>query len=106
MKKPLPSAAEKYFREALSINPKLPGALYQMAKISLDSGNRLPARGFIERYFQAADDTPEALLLAVKIERALKNKNAEASYALRLRNKFPNSPETEKLHGISGPGKR
>jgi len=105
MKKPLPSAAEKYFREALKINPKLPGALYQMAKISLDSGKRMSARGFIERYFQSADDTPEALLLAVKIERALKNKNAEASYALRLRNKFPNSPETEQLHGLSGPGK-
>lgn len=106
MKKPSPSAAEKYFREALKINPKLPGALYQMAKISIDSGNRLSARGFIERYFQSADDTPEALLLAVKIEHALKNKNAEASYALRLRNKFPNSPEAEQLHGLSSSGKR
>lgn len=106
MKKPLPSAAERYFREALRINPKLPGALYQMAKISLDSGKGLSARGFMERYFESADDTPETLLLAVKIESALKNKNAEASYALRLRNKFPNSPETEQLHGLSGSGKR
>ncbi|MDO8596448.1 MAG: type IV pilus biogenesis/stability protein PilW, partial [Sulfuricaulis sp.] len=31
MKKPAPAAAEKYFREALRINPKLPSALYQMA---------------------------------------------------------------------------
>lgn len=106
MKKPAPAAAEKYFREALRLNPKLPGALYQMAKISLDSGQALSARGFIERYFQAAEDTPESLLLAVKIERTLRNKNAEASYALRLRGKFPTSPEVAQLHALSAPRKK
>ena len=106
MKKPAPAAAEKYFREALRINPKLPSALYQMAKLSADSGQRLSARGFIERYFQSAEDTPESLLLAVRIERALGNKNAEASYALRLRSKFPTSPEAEQLHAASAPKKK
>jgi len=103
MKKPSPAKAEKYFREALRINPKLPSALYQMAKLSVDSGKRLPARGFIERYFQSAEDTPESLLLAVRIERALGNKNAEASYALRLRSKFPTSPEAAQLHVAPAP---
>jgi type IV pilus assembly protein PilF len=106
MKKPAPTVAEKHFREALRINPRLPGALYQMAKISLDSGQALAARGFIERYFQAAEDTPESLLLAVKIERALRNKNAEASYAVRLRGKFPASPEAGQLQALSGTGKK
>jgi len=106
MKKPAPAAAEKYFREALRINPKLPGALYQMARISLDSGQALPARGFIERYFQSAEDTPENLLLAVRIERALHNKNAEASYALRLRGKFPASPEATQLQALTAPRKK
>jgi type IV pilus assembly protein PilF len=106
MKKPAPTVAEKYFREALRINPRLPGALYQMAKVSMDSGRALPARGFIERYFQAAEDTPEALLLAVKIERVLRNKNAEASYALRLRSKFPTSPEAGQLQALSGARKQ
>ena len=97
MNKPSPVMAEKYLREALLINPKLSGALFQMAKLSFDTGKNLPARAFIERYFQAAEDTPEALLLAVKIERALQNKNAEASYALRLRSKFPTSVEAGNL---------
>ncbi len=101
MKKPAPAAAEKYFREALRINPRLPGALYQMARLSLDTGKNLSARAFIERYFQSAEDTPEALLLAVRIEHALGNKNAEASYALRLRNKFPDSPEAGQLQTAS-----
>lgn len=106
MKKPAPGAAEKYFREALRINPKLPSALYEMAKISADSGQRLSARGFIERYFQSAEDTPESLLLAVRIEHALGNKNAEASYALRLRSKFPASPEAGQLRAASAPKKK
>jgi type IV pilus assembly protein PilF len=97
MKKPAPMEAEKYFRSALAINSKLPSALYEMAKISFDTGRTHSARGFIQRYFHTADDTPESLWLAVRIERALKNKDEAASYAVRLRGKFPNSPEAIKL---------
>lgn len=89
--------AETNFREALKIDPALPNSLYHMARISYDSGRTLAARGFIQRHFQAAKDTPEALLLAVYIERALKNKDEEASYAVRLRGKFPTSPEAREL---------
>ncbi len=97
MKKPAPQAAEVYFREALKVNPRLAISLHQMAKISFDAGKTLAARGFIQRYFQAAGDTPEALLLAIRIERKLGNKNDEASYALRLRGKYPDSPEARAL---------
>lgn len=89
--------AESNFREALRIDPRRPNALYYMARLSYDSGRTLAARGFLQRYFQAADDTPQALLLAVRVERALKNKDGEASYSLRLRGKFPSSPEAQQL---------
>ena len=75
-----------------------------MARISYDGGRTVAARGFIQRYFQAGQDTPEALLLAVYIERALKNKDDEASYAVRLRGKFPTSPEAQQLQ--SAPASR
>ena len=89
--------SEIYFRKALTADPRLPNSLYHMARITYDSGRTLAARGFLQRYFQAAQDTPQVLLLAVRIERALKNKDDEASYALRLRAKFPTSPEAEQL---------
>lgn len=89
--------AETDFREALKIDPALPNSLYYMARISYDSGRALAARGFLQRYFEVAKDTPQALLLAVRVERALKNKDGEASYALRLRGKFPGSREAEQL---------
>jgi type IV pilus assembly protein PilF len=94
--------AEANFRAALRIDPILPNSLYHMARISYDSGRTLAARGFLQRYFSAAQDTPAALLLAVRVERALKNKDEEASYALRLRGKFPTSPEAQQLHQSGG----
>jgi type IV pilus assembly protein PilF len=101
MKKPAPADAEKYFRQALSINPNLAPALYQMAKLSFDSGRTLSAKGFMQRYYQIAGDTPAGLLLAFKIERALGNKDAQASNAMLLRNKFPNSPEAGQLQSAA-----
>ncbi len=95
MKKPAPARAVKYFRDALDINPKLPAALYQMAKISLDSGQTLSARGYMQRYFEVAKDSPESLLLAANIERALGNKDMQAHYALRLTAKYPDSLEAK-----------
>ncbi len=100
------SAAESYFREALKIDPRLPPSLYQMALISFESKRALAARGFIQRYFEVGEDNPETLLLAVRIERALKNKDAEASYAVRLRGKYPGSPEADQLNRMAAGGKR
>ena len=101
MKKPAPREAERYLREALRLSPKTREALLTMAQISYDSGRTYSARGFLQRYFEVSEDTPESLLLAVKVESALGAKDAEASYALRLKGKFPNSPEAQELHRLS-----
>jgi len=97
LRKPAPAAAEQYFRKALERNPQQAKSLLNLARLSYKKGQYLSARGFMQRYFQVAPDSPESLLLAVHIERALRNRNAEASYALRLRNKYPNSPEVAQL---------
>jgi type IV pilus assembly protein PilF len=49
-----------------------------------------------------ATDTPEVLLLAFRIERALGAKDAQATYALRLRGKFPQSGEAKQLRTLTG----
>ncbi len=99
LRKPSVSLAEKYFREALRLNPDHSGALLQMANISYRRGQMLKARAFIQRYFKpgAQLDTPEILLLAYRVETALRDNNAAASYALRLRSKFPDSDEVQQL---------
>jgi len=94
--------AAAFFRAALQSNPRQATALYQMARLSFESGEMLSARGFVQRYFEAAKDTPEALLLAFRVERALNAKDAQAKYALRLRGKFPDSAEAKQLRSLTG----
>lgn len=101
--RPMPGvSATKYFRHALSVNPHSAQALYNMAVISFQSKQPLAARGFIQRYFEVSKDTAESLWLAVRIERALGAKDAQANYALRLRGKFPASAEAKQMFKITG----
>lgn len=102
LKKSNKPAALAYFRSALQSNPQQPVALINMARLSFEDGDVLPARGFIQRYLDVAGDSPETLLLAFRIERALGAKDAQASYALRLRGKFPNSIEAKQLRSLTG----
>jgi len=95
-------AAESYFRAALKTDPRLPSALVNMARLSLETGEPLSARGFIQRFFAVAGDTPESLLLAFRIERVLGAKDAQATYAVRLRGKFPDSAEAKQLRTLTG----
>ncbi len=92
----------KYFRNALAANPRSTIALHKMALISFESGQPLAARGFMQRFFEVSQDSPEALLLAVKIEKALGARDTQANYAFRLRGKFPNSEEAKQLAKITG----
>lgn len=94
--------ASSYFRAALKADPRQPSALVNMARISLETGETLSARGFIQRFFAVAGDTPESLLLAFRIERALGAKDAQATYAVRLRGKFPDSAEAKQLRTLTG----
>jgi type IV pilus assembly protein PilF len=102
LKKPDKHAAAGYFRRTLQYNPRQPQALLQMARYSLETGETLSARGFMQRYFEVSTDTPDALLLAFRIERVLGAKDAQASYALRLRGKFPDSAEAKQLRTLTG----
>jgi len=102
LKKPDRHAAATYFRKALEHNPRQPQALLHMARYSFESDEALSARGFMQRYFEVATDAPEVLLLAFRIERALGDKNAQATYALRLRGKFPQSAEARQLRTLTG----
>jgi type IV pilus assembly protein PilF len=104
LRKPSPVNAEKYFRAALEINPQQSRALLELARLSFNAGRSLTARAFMQRYFGSAEDTPDALLLATRIEGALGNRDAEASYALRLRGKFPDSTEASQLPVGKGAG--
>ena len=94
--------AEGYFRQALQHNPQFPEALLQMAGLSHERENHMAARAFLERFLNAGNATPEALMLGVRVERALGDDEAAGDYAQRLRRDFPDSSEASEARGGSG----
>jgi len=89
--------AEEYFKQALDRNPRVAPALFQMAELSYNRGDYLPARGFLQRYLDDNKHTSRSLWLGIRIEQELGDKNAVSSYALLLRNRFSDSKEAEFL---------
>lgn len=89
---------ENNLQRALILRPGMPQALYGLADWSYDSGDYAGAKSFFLRFSQVTGDlTAEQLWLAVRIERKMRDRNSEASYALQLRKRFPESRETQLL---------
>lgn len=91
------SEAESYFRSALRVNPRLPGALLNMAELSYEQKRYLPARAYLQRYTEIGEVGPRSLWLGVRIERELGDKDAVASYTMLLKGQYPDSRETQQL---------
>jgi len=83
--------AENYLRLALSRNPKLPVALYNMAEISFAQKQYMSTRAYLERFEEVAKPTPESLWLGVRAERKLGNKQGAQHYAKLLQTDYPDS---------------
>lgn len=91
--------AERYLRKALEIDPEYAIALRRMAQLSLEQGEYLQVRAYLQRYQAVARHTPQTLLLGIRAEEQLGDKNAVASYRLLLKNNFPDSPQARELFG-------
>ena len=95
-------ATTEYLRRSLERNPKFPQALLKMSELSMSAGNPLSARGYLQRYLEVGSHGPTSLWLGIRIERELGDKNAVSSYAMLLKSKFPDAPETKKLIASEG----
>ncbi len=89
-------SAEFYLNKALSIQPLTYSAAYQLAEIQFNRGEVKLAKSTLQNVL-IASPTPESLWLAIKIERTLGGRDNEASYALQLRQQYPNSEQTNLL---------
>ncbi len=89
---------EGNLQRALIMRPGMPEALYGLADWSFDSGDYAGAKAYFLRFSQVSPElNAEQLWLAVRIERKMRDRNSEASYALQLRKRFPDSRETQLL---------
>lgn len=92
-----PGKAVDYFSRALSLNPKIPPALFSMSEINYDRKDYVAAQDYLDRYVRLKGQSPGTLWLAIRIERELGDKDKVSSYALLLRNKYPDSEEAKLL---------
>ena len=90
------AGAQEFFERALKLRPSQPQALFQLADLEFQRGNLNEARSHAVRLTQIAPNA-EGLWLALRIERRLGDRNAEASYAAQLRRSFPDSTEARSL---------
>lgn len=92
--------AEKDLRAVLEVDQFAPQALQGMAALSLQQGDPLRARGFLQRREATAPVTAESLWLGYQIEGALEDASRQEDYAVRLRTDFPDSDEASQLRRL------
>jgi type IV pilus assembly protein PilF len=91
------AAAEDYFLKALRARPTQPQALYQLADIAYSRKAYEQAKQYLVRLEQVSMPNAEVLWLALRVERRLGDRNAEAAFGTQLRRQFPDSKEARAL---------
>jgi type IV pilus assembly protein PilF len=93
--------AEDFLQKALQVQPGSTQALYALADLNYSNADYFSAKKYFADLSQKSDNlTAEQLWLGIRINRKIGDRNSEASYAMQLRNRFPDARETQMLiHG-------
>jgi type IV pilus assembly protein PilF len=91
------AAAEAFFQRAFQVDVSNPVAMFNLGRIYHGRGENERARFYAQRLLTTFRPTAQILWLGLRIERALGNRDGEASLASQLRRRFPESPEAALL---------
>ena len=91
------AGADSFFRRAQAAAPNNPQAIYGLALITFKLNRQDEARTWIRRLTQQPPVPPEALYLAMCIEKKSGDRSAEQSYISQLKNRYPDSAETKAI---------
>lgn len=90
--------AEDFLQKALLVQPDLTPAMYALAELNFAGADYFAAKKYFSNFSQKTDNlTAEQLWLGVRINRKVRDRNSEASYAAQLRNRYPDSREAQSL---------
>ena len=87
------AAAEGLFLRAVDADNANQAAIYHLAAIAYRRGAYEASRRYLAALHKGGDASAESLWLAVRVERKLGDRTAEASLVQQLRRRFPGSPE-------------
>lgn len=98
------AAARPYLERALVLQPNFAPALYELAQVDFADDRLAAASDDLTHYFATGAESADALLLGVKLAKAMGDVNQQATYALRLSAKYPHSPQDQEAMRLAGPG--
>ncbi|MGE5468587.1 MAG: type IV pilus biogenesis/stability protein PilW [Ignavibacteria bacterium] len=91
------AAAEDFLSKALRVDPNNADARYWLSEVLYRKGRYYEARSSLSELNKVAEPSAPATWLALRVERKIGDREAEARYASQLRRKFQGSTEYQKL---------
>jgi type IV pilus assembly protein PilF len=85
--------AESALNRAISLNPRQPRALLELADMEFSKQHFVEANALFKRYTDVSSHGARSLWLGIQLARKFGREDEEASYSLMLKNFFPASEE-------------
>lgn len=87
--------ALEHFEKSLRLNRNQPRVLLEMAQLSFDARQFVPARGYYERFLSTGRGGQDArsLLLGIRLAKVFEDRDRASNYAMQLRRLYPGTTE-------------
>lgn len=85
--------AKASFNRALRLNSRQPRALLEMALLSYQEQNYVPANAYYKAFSELSEQNSQSLLLGARLARVFDDRNLAASLGLQLKRLYPGSAE-------------
>ncbi len=85
--------AKAYFERSLRLNSRQPRALMEMAQLSYEDKQYVPARSYYEGFLTLSPQNARSLLLGVRLAKIFEERDNAASLGLQLKRLYPGTPE-------------
>ncbi|MBC9252042.1 type IV pilus biogenesis/stability protein PilW [Pseudomonas alcaligenes] len=89
--------AKHYFERALRMNSQRPLALLQMAQLSYSDKDYVSSRAYYRGFSQQGKQTPESLLLGIRLAKVFDDRDQAASLGLQMKRLYPGTPEYQQF---------
>ncbi|SHK97294.1 type IV pilus biogenesis/stability protein PilW [Phytopseudomonas punonensis] len=85
--------AKTYFERSLRLNSRQPRALLEMANLSFEDRQYVPARSYYEGFSAISEQNARSLLLGARLATIFEDRDRAASLGLQLKRLYPGTPE-------------
>lgn len=86
--------ALQHFEKSLRLNRNQPRVLLEMAQLSFEDRQYVPARGYYERYLALkGPQDARSLLLGIRLAKVFEDRDRASNYAMQLRRLYPGTAE-------------